>query len=105
MTIRSGLALCSAVASLLLACGGSGDLTAHPPPPHSDAGGGGVGNPDGGGGGGSLAVTGQVVDGAGQPVVGRIVLLGNLSTTTDVLGQFSFTGVSAPYDLTLVATS
>jgi hypothetical protein len=102
MTVQSGLAICCAVVCLnLLACGGSGDPVAHPPPP-GDGGGGNTGRD---GGGGSLAVAGQVLDNTGQPVAARTVLVGTQSTTTDASGHFSFSGVSTPYDLTLVATS
>src|SRR5262249_30649649 len=59
----------------------------------------------GGGGGGSLGVAGQGVDGTGHRVPLRTVLIATQSAPTDASGHFSFSGVSSPYDLTLVATA
>lgn len=80
----------------LLGCGGSG------PAPLGGAGGGGGGGSGGGGGGGGPTVTGQLLDGFGQPLSGRTVLIGTRSTTSDASGQFTLTGVTTPYDLVIV---
>ena len=58
--------------------------------------------PDGGGGGGDKTVSGLVLDGYGQPLQNRTVLIGASSATTSAAGQFTITGVATPYDLIIV---
>jgi hypothetical protein len=65
--------------------------------------GGGSGAPDGGGT-GNTNVTGQVLDGFGQPLSGRTVLVGGTATTTDANGQFT-AKVSTPYDVVIIEPS
>ncbi len=68
----------TAVAALLLACGGSGS---------------------------GVTVSGQVLDGSGQPLANLTVLVGGKSTTTDTGGNFTVTGVTTPYDAIIVETA
>ena len=68
---------------LLLGCGGS-----TPTPP-----------------GGDKTISGLVLDGYGQPLSGRTVLIGTSSTTTSASGQFTLTGVATPYDLVIVESA
>lgn len=53
----------------------------------------------------SLTVTGRVVDLFRQPLVGLEVHLGGAAAVSDAGGRFTFTGVSAPYDLVVKRTS
>jgi hypothetical protein len=82
--LRRVLTLVLAVLVCLVACGGDSG------PP---------------GGGGSATIAGHVVDGYGQPVAGRTVLIGASSTTTDASGAFTLTGVATPYDLVILAAA
>ena len=47
-------------------------------------------------------MTGRVQDEYGQGLSNRTVLIGSRSTTTDVNGQFTLTGIATPYDLVVV---
>lgn len=82
--------------ALLAACGGSSTPGGGGP----DAGGGG---PDGGG--GNTTITGQVLDINDQPLAGRTVVQAGRTTTTDANGNFTFTTVAVPYDISIVQTS
>jgi hypothetical protein len=75
MPVRRARSLAATALAFLLGCGGS----------------------DGGGGGGTT-ISGFVLDGFGQPLANRTVLIGNGSATTSANGQFSISGVTAPYD-------
>jgi hypothetical protein len=76
----------SAALLILLACGGGSG-----PSP---------GGPDGGGGGST--VNGQVLDGFGQGLSGRTVLIAGRTTTTDASGKFTLSGATIPYDLVII---
>ena len=78
----------------LAACGGSN------PPPIVDA-----GTPSACVGGGGGTVVGQVIDGYGQGISGVTVVESSRSTTTNVNGCFTFTGVARPYDIAVVRTA
>ncbi len=56
-------------------------------------------------GGGGSTIVGQVVDSYGQPIAGRTVVQSGRSTTTSSSGCFTFTGVTAPYDVAIVLTT
>jgi len=56
-------------------------------------------------GGGGSTVVGEVVDSYGQPVPNRTVVQAGRSTTTSAGGCFTFTGVTAPYDVSIVQTT
>ncbi|MEW6509696.1 MAG: carboxypeptidase-like regulatory domain-containing protein [Bacteroidota bacterium] len=59
--------------------------------------------PGGGGGGTGLTVVGKVLGQNNQPVAGVPVLIKGIpSTNTDANGNFTFTNVSAPYDVTVI---
>lgn len=80
---RSTRRLAAATAVALLACGGGSGTTP-------------------GGGGGGVTVSGQVLDGFGQPLAQRTVLVGGKSTTSDTSGNFTMAGVTTPYDAIIV---
>lgn len=82
------------LAAFLAACGGS-----------STPGGGGGPDGGGGGGGGNTTITGQVLDTNDQPLAGRTVVQAGRTTTTDANGNFTFTTVAVPYDISIVQTS
>ena len=83
-------------ALLLLACGGGSS------PAPGGGGGPGGGNGGGGGGGGGSTVAGQIIDRLGQGLTGRTIVIGTTTATTDANGQFSISGVTAPYDLVIL---
>lgn len=82
MHVRRAQIVLSAALALLFGCGGDSGNN---------------------GGGGSATISGTVVDDIGQPVAGRIVLIGPSSATTDASGAFTITGVVTPYDLIVIA--
>jgi hypothetical protein len=59
-----------------------------------------------GGGGGTITVNGKVVGINNQPVPSApVVITGKAAVTTDVNGQFSVSGVTTPYDVTVVVST
>lgn len=92
------LLLC--VLTLLTACGG-GDSPEGSGSPAAD--GGVATTPPSTGGPQALTVSGTVVAASRQPVSGIAVLIaGRDPVNTDAAGRFTFTGVTPPYDLTVV---
>ena len=88
-TLRN-VGLVAMSASMMMACG---TAPAGVPTPNSNPG------PS------IFTVTGKVVSLTGQPVPSATVqVIGKPSTTTDVNGNFSIPGVSAPYDVAAVAS-
>jgi hypothetical protein len=86
--------LAALAATSLMACG---TTPAGVPTPNS--------NPNPNPGPSTFTVSGKVVSLTGQPVPSATVqVIGKPSTTTDVNGNFSIPGVSAPYDVAAVAS-
>jgi hypothetical protein len=94
-TLRN-VGLVALTASMMMACGAA---PAGVPTPTSNP------NPAPNPGPSTFTVSGKVVSLTGQPVPSAtVVVVGKPSTTTDVNGNFSIPGVSAPYDVAAVAS-